>query len=84
MIIDLEKLLQKACIWRPKPRPAFVRRYGQLPEMQQLKFTWRILGHLQVPSEHKAATTGACRGVIGAVLKEERLRTNIPTVSNVI
>lgn len=47
---------------------------------QQLAFTEPILGHLQVPPEHKGPKSEAFRVMIG-VLKN-KLRSNVPAMSN--
>lgn len=54
-------------------------RYGNLANAQQLAFTEPILGHLQVPPEHKGPKSEAFRVVVG-VLKN-KLRSNVPGMS---
>ena len=66
----------------PKSRTAFIRRYGILAEARQLAFTESILGHHQVPPEHKGPKSESFRVTVG-VLKN-KLRSNIPTMSNAI
>ncbi|MCJ1400968.1 hypothetical protein MMC11_004179 [Xylographa trunciseda] len=63
-----------------KSRSAFVRQYWNLAEGQQLAFTEPILGHLQVPPEHKGPKSEAFRVMIG-VLKN-KLRSNVPSMSS--
>ncbi len=58
----------------------FVQDYRNLAKAQQLAFTEPILGHLQVPPEHKGPKSEAFRVMIG-VLKN-KLQLNVPTMSN--
>ena len=64
----------------PKSDPAFVRQYENVAKAHQLAFTEPILGHLQVPPEHKGPKSEAFRVMVG-VLKN-RLRSNVPAMSN--
>lgn len=63
-----------------KSRLASVRQYGNLAKAQQLVFTEPILGHFQVPPEHKGPKSEAFRVMVG-VLKN-KLRSNVPAMSN--
>ena len=77
------------CQWKkpctkygPKPRMAFARRYQNLAKSYQLAFTESILGHHQVPPEHKGPKSESFRVTVG-VLKN-KLRSNIPGMSGAI
>ena len=59
-----------------------VRQYGNLAEAKQLAFTESILGHHQVPPEHKGPKSESFRVTVG-VLKN-KLRSNIPAMSSAI
>lgn len=61
-------------------RLQFVRRFGNLAKAQQLAFTEGILGHHQVPPEHKGPKSESFRVTVG-VLKN-KLRSNVPAMSN--
>ena len=58
------------------------RRYWNFAETRQLAFTESILGHHQVPPEHKGPKSESFRVTVG-VLKN-KLRSNIPAMSNAI
>ena len=66
----------------PKSRPAFVQQYGKLAKAQQLAYTEPILGHHQVPPEHKGPKSESFRVTVG-VLKS-KLRAKIPGMSNAL
>ena len=63
----------------PKFDPAFFCHYRNLAKAHQLAFTEPILGHLQVPPEHKGPKSESFRVTVG-VLKN-KLRSNIPAMS---
>ena len=77
-VLSMEEALHE--VWPPESRPAFVPEDEYLAKAQQLAFTEPILGHLQVPPEHKGPKSEAFRVMIG-VLKN-RLRSNVPAMSN--
>lgn len=63
-----------------KSRPVFVRQFGNFAKARQLAFTEGILGHHQVPPEHKGPKSESFRVTVG-VLKN-KLRSNVPAMSN--
>ena len=63
-----------------KRRPAYVSQSANLAKAPQLAFTEPILGHLQVPPEHKGPKSEAFRVMVG-VLKN-KLRSNVPAMSS--
>ena len=64
----------------PNSDPAFVEHNRNLAKAHQLAFTEPILGHHQVPPEHKGPKSEAFRVTVG-VLKN-KLRLNVPAMSN--
>ena len=56
--------------------------YGRLTDAHQLAYTESILGHLQVPPEHKGPKSESFRVTVG-VLKS-KLRSKIPEMSSAL
>ncbi len=56
--------------------------YGRLADAHQLAYTESILGHLQVPPEHKGPKSESFRVTVG-VLKS-KLRSKIPEMSSAL
>ncbi len=56
--------------------------YGMLAKAHQLAYTESILGHLQVPPEHKGPKSESFRVTVG-VLKS-KLRSKIPEMSSAL
>jgi hypothetical protein len=78
VVLSMEEALHE--VLTPKSRPTVLQQHKDFADTQQLAFTEPILGHLQVPPEHKGAKSEAFRVMIG-VLKN-KLRSNIPAMSS--
>ncbi len=66
----------------PTSGPGFGEQYGNPAEARQLALTESILGHHQVPPEHKGPKSESFRVTVG-VLKN-KLRSNVPVMSNAL
>ena len=77
-VLSMEEALHD--VWNPSLIQPFVWHYRNFAKAHQLAFTEPILGHLQVPPEHKGLKSEAFRVTVG-VLKN-KLRSNVPAMSN--